>query len=208
MEVILADVGGAPHGTSPYDRAKFEAILRGEMLMNIAAHNIGAGEARLGPAELRRLAAKLGVPMLSTNVRDRSGRLVAEPVRIQSIAGRRVALVGVLSERYATKEIQVDAPRRAVLDTLRGVAKSYDAVIVLAYLPEDELRELAGTLPEVDVVLGGPTGQPIVPKQVGATLLASATSKGKFSCPDRRAGDQLSRSLDWRYRRTEREIRR
>ena len=30
-EVILADVGGAPHGTSPYDRAKFEAILRGEL---------------------------------------------------------------------------------------------------------------------------------------------------------------------------------
>ena len=56
----------------------------------------------------------------------------------------------------------------------------YQSAIVLAYLPEDELRLLAEALPEVDAVLGGPTGQPIAPKQLGPTLLASATSKGKF----------------------------
>src|SRR5438046_1267625 len=28
-DIILADAGGAPGGTSPYHRAKFEAILRG-----------------------------------------------------------------------------------------------------------------------------------------------------------------------------------
>ena len=59
-------------------------------------------------------------------------------------------------------------------------AGKYDTAVVLAYLPEDELRLLAEALPEADVVLGGPTGQPIAPKQVGPTLLASATSKGKF----------------------------
>ena len=30
------------------------------------------------------------------------------------------------------------------------------------------------------MVIGGPTGQPISPKQIGPTLLTSATSKGKF----------------------------
>jgi hypothetical protein len=179
-ETILDDVGGVPHGTSPYDRAKFEAILRGEMRMGIVAHNIGAGEAKLGPAELRRLVAMLDVPMLSANVRDRAGRLVAKPVRIQAAAGRRVALVGVLSERYATDELQIAPPRQAVLDALRDVAQQYDTAIVLAYLPEGELREFAEALPEADVVLGGPTGQPIAPQQVGPTLLASATNKGKF----------------------------
>ena len=148
--------------------------------MGVAAHNIGAAEARFGPAELRRLAAKLGVPLLSANVRDGSGQLVAEPVRFVSAAGRRVALVGVLSERYATAELQVSPPQQAVLEALRGVAGKYDAAIVLAYLPEDELRQLADALPEADVVVGGPTGQPISPKQIGPTLLASATNKGKF----------------------------
>jgi len=179
-EIILADVGGALHETSPYDRAKFEAILRGERLMGVVAHNIGAGEAKLGPAELRRLDSMFGGVMLSANVHDRSGRLVAEPLRIQSTAGRRVALVGVLSERYATDELQVTPPQQAVLDALCGAAGRYDAAIVLAYLPEDELRAFAEAIPEADVVLGGPTGQPITPKQIGPTLLASATSKGKF----------------------------
>ncbi|MEN6407107.1 MAG: multiheme c-type cytochrome [Thermoguttaceae bacterium] len=180
VETILAEAGGAVHGTSPYDRAKFEAILRGESLMGVVAHNIGAGEVRLGEDVLRQSAAKFRVPLLSANVRDRFGRLVGQPVRIESVAGRRVALVGVLSERYATAELQVAPPRQAVLDALRSMAGRCDATIVLAYLPEDELYALAESLPEVDAVVGGPTGQPIAPKRGGPTLLASATGKGKF----------------------------
>jgi hypothetical protein len=179
-EVVPIDVGGAAHGDSAYDRTKFEAILRGEVLMGVAAHNIGAAEARFGPDELRRLAAKTGVPLLSANARDRSGQPVAEAVRIVTAAGRRLALVGVLSERYAGGGIQVSPPRQAAIETLRGAAGKYDAAIVLAYLPEDELRQLAEDLPEADVVVGGPTGQPVSPKPVGPVLLCSATSKGKF----------------------------
>jgi hypothetical protein len=179
-EVVPIDVGGAAHGTSSYDLAKFEAILRGEAMMNIAAHNIGAAEARFGPADLRRLSAKCGVPMLSANARDRSGDLVALPVRLVSAAGRRLALVGVLSEKYATADIRISPPQQAVVQALRDVAGKYDAAIVLAYLPEEELRQFAESLPEADVVVGGPTGQPISPKPVGPTLLTSSTSKGKF----------------------------
>jgi hypothetical protein len=196
-EVVPIDVGGAAHGNSPYELAKFEAILRGEVLMGVAAHNIGAAEARFGPDELRRLAAKTGVPLLSANARDRSGQLVTEAVRLVSAAGRRLALVGVLSERYAGGGIQVSPPRQAAVEAIRGIAGKYDAAIVLAYLPEDELRQFADDLPEADVVVGGPTGQPVSPKQVGPVLLCSATSKGKFvarldapapSSPDRWQG--------------------
>ena len=35
--------------------------------------------------------------------------------------------------------------------------------------------------PRPDAVVGGPTGQPITPRAVGPTLLAAATSKGKFA---------------------------
>ena len=48
-EIILADVGGAVHGTSPYDLAKLEAILCGEALMGAAAHNIGAARSPIRP---------------------------------------------------------------------------------------------------------------------------------------------------------------
>jgi len=179
-EVVLADAGGAAQGTAPYNRAKFAAILRGEALMGVAAHNIGAAEALLGADELRRLAAETGVPLLSANARDRSGQPLAEPARIVAVAGRRLAVIGVLAECYATSEIQVAPPRQATLDALHQAEGKYDALIVLAYLPEDELRQLADALPEADAVVGGPTGQPIRPQQAGATLLTSATNKGKF----------------------------
>jgi hypothetical protein len=74
----------------------------------------------------------------------------------------------------------VTPPRQAVLEALRSAAGTFDMAIVLAYLPEDELRQFVEALPEVDVVIGGPTGQPISPKLVGPTLLCSATNKGKF----------------------------
>jgi hypothetical protein len=179
-KIVLIDVGGAVHGTSPYDRAKLEAILLGETLMGVAAHNLGAAEARFGPAELRRLAEKTGVPFLSANACDKSGQSLTEPIRIVEAAGRRLALVGVLSESFATADVQISSPRQAVLDALRGAAGKFDAVIVLAYLPEDELRQLADALPEADAIVGGPTGQPISPKRVGPVLLTSATHEGKF----------------------------
>jgi hypothetical protein len=178
--VVALDTGGALLGTSAYDRMKFEAILAGEKLMGVAAHNVGAGEARLGPDELRRLAANDKTPFISANVFDTAGRPVAEPLRIVEAAGRRLALVGVLSERYATDKLHVKPPRQAILEVIQQAAGRYDSLIVLAYLPEEELRELAQSLPEADAIVGGPTGQPIQPKQIGPVTLTSATNKGKF----------------------------
>ena len=119
-EVILADAGGAPGGTSPYHRAKFEAILRGELAMGLAAHNLGGPEAALGADYLRRVAAELGVPFVSANLRDATGALVAEPLRIVAHVGRPVAIVGVLSRRFAAPGLQLDEPREAVLRHARG----------------------------------------------------------------------------------------
>lgn len=184
-EAIVADAGGAPAGVSAYDRLRFEAILRGEQTMGVAAHNIGGPEARLGAEYLRRIARELNVPFVSANVADAEGKPLAEPVRIVEAAGRRVALLGVMSETFATGDLRVAPPRQAVLDALHALTDAYDAAILLAYVPEDELRALAAELPELDAVVGGPTGQPVVPKTLGPTLVTSATNKGKFlACLD------------------------
>jgi len=179
-EVIAADVGGAPSGNSLYQRLKFEAIARGEVAMHVDAHNIGAAEAALGAEYLRKMAKETGLPLVSANVVDAEGQRLAEPMRIVEAAGRKVALLGVLSESFASGDVQVLPPHQAILDALDAVPETCDSVVVLAYLGEDELIELAGTLPEVDLLLGGPTGQPIPPKRFGPTVLASATKEGKF----------------------------
>ena len=180
-DVVYADAGGAAGGTSDYQRVKFEAILAGEMKMGLAAHNVGRAEAALGPAALREIKSRLGVPLVSSNVRDASGTPVADPaVVVDAGAGRRIAVTGVLSPTFATPQLRVDEPRQSVLDAIAPLKGRYDALVVLAYLPRDELEQLAAALPEADAVVGGPTGQPMAPTKLGPTTVASSTNKGKF----------------------------
>jgi hypothetical protein len=178
--LLYADVGGAPAGTSAYQRVKFEAILRGELLMGLAAHNLGGPELDLGIDYLRNVGRELQVPFISANARDDQGKLIGWPLLTGELNGRRVAFVGVVSRRFAHAGMQIDDPLEAARTVIADNKGKYDSVIVLAYVPEDELRSLAAALPEADAVVGGPTGQSIAPESIGPTLLAAATNKGKF----------------------------
>jgi hypothetical protein len=179
-DVILADAGGAPGGTSPYHRFKFEAILRGEHRMGLDAHNLGGPEAALGAEYLRKATREAGITLLSANVRDGTGALVGDALQVWDRSGRRIALAGVLSRRYGGPGLTIDEPREALLRAAADAKGRYDSLVVLAYMPEDELRQLAADLPEADAIVGGPTGQSLPPRPVGPTLLAAATNKGKF----------------------------
>ncbi len=180
-EVILVDAGGAAHGTSPYDLAKFEAILRGEVLMGVTAHNIGAAEARFGLDKLRQHWPR-DWPCRCFR------RMCAmcpggwSPSRCGSFQRAGDAWPWWACWASATRRPKCRCCRLAKPCWKRScsAAGKYNAAIVLAYLPDDELRQFAEALPEADAVVGGPTGQPVSPKQVGPTLLISATSKGKF----------------------------
>ena len=179
--VVLADVGGVPGGVTVYDKLKFEAMLQGEAAMGVAVHNIGQAEAALGIDELERLSEKWKTPWISANTTDTAGNSFAESARIIVAEKRKILFVGILSQKYATENVRVTTPKQAVLKTLQKYTGKYDHVVVLAYVPEDELRELAENLPEVDVVVGGPTGQPVPPTYPqGSVLVISATKQGKF----------------------------
>ena len=122
-DVVVADVGGAPSDVSPYNRARFEAILQGEKLMGLAAHNIGLGEARLGADYLRDVLSRLDIPFVAANLRDATGHSVAPPLRIVNRGGRRLAFVGVLSDRYRITGMTIEPPRQAILDALAQAKK-------------------------------------------------------------------------------------
>ena len=178
--VLLVDVGGAPAGTSDYQREKFEAILRGELAMSVDAHNLGAAEAALGSDYLQEVAQRIQVPLVSTNLRDASGTPIAPSHRVVTVAGRRIIVLGVLSPSLAPPGMVAQPPQQAVLQTLAELDSNYDLSLVLAYLPEEELRAFAQQLPEVDLVMGGPTGQSMPAQRYGPTTVAAVTNLGKY----------------------------
>ncbi len=208
-ETIVVDVGGAAGGVSTYDQLKFTAILRGEVAMEIAAHNIGKSEAALSAETLRRIAKDVSVPFLSSNLRDASGNLVAPALRIATAGGRRVAISGVIAPSLVAdlaassspgETLQASEPVAAVLEALRGAKDQYDIAVVLAYLPAEELAALARALPEVDLVIGGPTRQTIPAQTIGPVLMTAVTNQGKFlarlDAPTNRAGGWDARIVE------------
>lgn len=178
--VLYLDAGGAAAGTSPYQRAKFEAILAGEKAMAVSAHNLGRSEIALGADYLTALAASSGTPFVSANTHSRAEVAIAPGMRIVSLGGRRIAVAGVVSARYATSDVIVDDPAASIRSVTAAHPGEFDSLLVLAYLPDEELQQLATALPEADAIIGGPTGQAVAPRNVGPVLLASATNKGKF----------------------------
>lgn len=181
-DVVVVDVGGAADGTAAYQRERFRAILHGEKLMNLTAHNLGAAEAQFGRDTILQLQSESGVQFISANSVGPDGEfLVASHVLAAGGQPSQTMLItGVLSPDHATDDIRVLEPAQAVLSVVESVTEHYDRLVVLAYLPVDQLRQLAETLPEADVIIGGPTGQALSPEKIGRTIVLSATNKGKF----------------------------
>jgi 2',3'-cyclic-nucleotide 2'-phosphodiesterase (5'-nucleotidase family) len=178
--VVYLDAGGAAGGSSPYHREEFEAILAGEKRMGVAAHNLGKAELALGAEYLRDARTRLGVPFICANATDSAGAAIV-PASVEiSAGGRRVLVVGVVSPKFTGNGIKVTEPRQAILSALGEGKKSGRSIVVLAYVNEEELSALAASLPEVDAIIGGPTGQAVAPRNVGPVLLGAATNKGKF----------------------------
>lgn len=179
LDTLVLDAGGSASGTTEYHRLKLASILRGLRQMGIAAHNIGASEAELGPDELETLARQTGVRWISANLRNAEDDWSPEPMVQIVRGGVRVAVVGVIDPEL------VDHPGWEASDPLQAVLSALppaeaDLRIVLAYADEDGLRNLATALPEVDFVVGGPTGQAMSPVPQGPVTVLSATNKGKY----------------------------
>jgi hypothetical protein len=176
--VLYLDAGGSAAGTSEYQQLKLEAILRGMQAMNLAAHNIGAPESALAPDQLKSLAEKTGVSWLSANLKPADGQPPSDHILVAR-GGVRIAVTGVVDPALVTNTAWVTRePVSAILEALRGVQA--DVTVVLAYFDEAALRSLAESLPEVDFIVGGPTGQAMKPATIGPVMILSATNKGKY----------------------------
>lgn len=183
--MIYVDAGGTASGDSEYHLLKLHAVLQGMQQMGLAAHNLGASETALTAAQLADLSNQTGVTWISanlTNANNPSASSANSPFqshRMLTHGAAKVAVIGVVDPKLVQgAHWNARDPKAAILQVLQRVEA--DVVVVLAYFDEPGLRELAEGLPEVHLVIGGPTGQALQPTQVGTVTIAAATNKGKF----------------------------
>lgn len=181
--VLYLDVGGSASGKSEYQQVKLKSILLGNRFMDLELHNIGAPETQLAPDTLFQIGQETSTRWISANLQIKSDRESGKPPiethRVVLRFGIRILVMGVVDPALIKNPrwIARDASS-SVLDVLKS--EKADITLVLAYMDEPNLRALAESLPEVDFIIGGPTGQLLSPSKVGPVEIMSATNKGKF----------------------------
>ena len=173
-ERLLVSVGGAALGNQPYDVEKFKAIIDGEDSMGYLVHNIGGSELGL------ELPSTDGLTFVSTNLSNPPAQV--KPFVNVRRGGTRILVLGVVSPTLVSDQssLQVQSPERSILRAISEQSPAPECVVVLAYMNEEELKQLASNVPEVDVIIGGKTRQSIAPTKHGRTLLTAVGNKGKF----------------------------
>ena len=177
--VIYLDAGGTAAGVGPYQSLKFQSVLEGMQAMGLELHNIGASETRFSPQELNQLAAETGVQWVSANLVAADGTAVG--VRSQELkrGAMTMRVIGIIDPQLVdNQQWNAQEPVQAVLRELESSTARVN--VVLAYFDEGGLRQLAESLPEVDYIIGGPTGQCMAPTKIGPVTALSVTNKGKF----------------------------
>ena len=178
--VVYLDAGGSAAGNSEYQQLKLKSILIGDGLMGIEAHNIGAPETGLSPDVLIQVAKDSKIKLVSANLEPASGPAASIPShQLIERKGIKILVTGVIDPRLLKNEQWKARDAAACLLPIIKQHKA-DVVLVLAYMDEPRLRALAESVPEVDFIVGGPTGQMLPPSSVGSVRIMSATNKGKF----------------------------
>jgi len=153
------------------------------------AVNVGDQEFVDGVDFFRREVMTAGLPLISASLSDETtGRLLVPAYRIRQVAGVRVALIGLVDaqafmvlrpELY--RGVRVAAVSAALERTLPEVRERSDLIVVLSNLGSEGDRDLAEEVPEIDVIIGGHSGDATEePVEVGRTLIVRPGPGGEF----------------------------
>lgn len=162
--VLKLDVGGAIAGGADYDLIQYRYLSRAYFLMGYSALNMGGAEAAIPAPTLRKLASASPVPLISASIVDATTREgFLEPYRIVTIGSRRIGILGLVAPGSVPdpgEGLAVLSLNEAVDRHLPKLAETTDAVILLAFAKENELRQLARDYYEFSVILGGDVAGP------------------------------------------------
>ncbi|MFC1805550.1 multiheme c-type cytochrome [Planctomycetota bacterium] len=187
---ILVDVGNATllgHDDSEtINRFAFEALDA----MGCTVVNCGENEVALPRDQLESLAKDRKFHVVSASLIDSaSGNNIFPSHHIEARGGVQIAFIGLVHNDMDVarigKGLRLLEPEDALRSTLASIGDQADLIVALAYLPADQIYELARKYPKVNVFLGGRAGATsaayeLVRKSVVAYLGDQGMSLGRI----------------------------
>jgi hypothetical protein len=156
-------------------RAKYDAI------------GLGDQEFAQGAETLRKLAREHSLPFICANVRDEAGQPVVPPHVIREVGGLRVGIFAVIADRaYGFPPLEwrtglkVEPPIEAARREVKELA-GCDVVIALSHQTIAETRDLASSVPGIQVLVSGHDATLLPkPEAVKGALLVATGDEGRI----------------------------
>jgi len=220
--IVLLDAGNFSDSPTAEGEAKTRALVEGMNRLGYAAANVGERELVSGLAGFGRATEGARFPFLSANlVRKEDGKPVFAPTTVLEVARAgttpvRVGVIGLIRANAALQKAGPDGSTLVVADPastletyLPDLRAASDVVVVLAAMPDTDVRALVAAHPEIDVVLGA-SGGVISPEETaeGKTAVRYTGVQGRFVgevrvalSPERKVTSTVGRAhqLDPRY---------
>jgi hypothetical protein len=158
----VLDVGNLTPGSRPYELMKLRYLAEGMVKIGYDAVNLGKTDAELDRETLKRFVQDSGLPFVSANVMNKETRApLTESYRIIRRGSLRIGITGVTraDSRDVGPGLEVRPPIEALSEIIPALKRQCDYLIVLAFVDEDGLREIATKFHEVDCLLGGDVPQ-------------------------------------------------
>ena len=142
---------------------------------------------RYGPEAVENLAVHFGKPLLCGNMFDQQGSLIKglEPYAIHTFGKLKVGLIGLTDPMDVYRAVfKLDA--REPADVLPGLitqvrAQGAKILILLSHLNSSVDQQLAGSIPGIDVIIGGHDHKQLYPPlAINQTIVAQAGEYGQY----------------------------
>lgn len=123
--------------------------------MGCDALNVSDGDFIMGFEVLAKLRSKASFPFVSSNIVSRSGgQPIFEPYLLKTVAGTRLAILGVCpQDAVFVPDLSIEDPAAAVRKIAAAVRRTSDFIVVLSGLGLERDRELARQAPGINLII-------------------------------------------------------
>ena len=180
---ILLAAGDMIQGNAWANLFKGQSVIDVMNAMKFDAMVVGNHEFNFGTKVLQERIVQAKFPILGANV---EGLPSLKPYVIQKLDGIRIGIIGVVTQdsvNTAPKNVaglKFTPPESALKKYLPEVRRQADIIMVLSHCGYPVDRELAATVPGIDVIVGGHTHTKLLhPEEVGHTIIVQAWEHGK-----------------------------